>query len=66
MALRNAFEDLATESTANAILVDQITLQRELLQKILVELKIMNTHLSLMTDDEIDADDLDLDIGEQV
>lgn len=73
MALRNAFDAITTETTANNILnaltnptsyttttyVDQTTLQRELLQEILKELKILNLHMSLLNDQELRADDLD-------
>lgn len=61
MALRNAFSELATETTLDTVKVDQVTLQRELLEKILEQLKIMNLQLSLMTDQELSYDDLDLE-----
>lgn len=59
MALRNAFEAIALESTANSNFVDQITSQRELLQDILTELKKLNLYMQLMTDAEVTNTDLD-------
>lgn len=58
MALKNAFEDIATEETLSETKVDQVTIQRELLTDILLELKRMNTYLSLMTDEEISIKDI--------
>lgn len=73
MALRNAFDAITTETTANNIFnaltnpssystttyVDQVTLQRELLEEILKELKILNLHMTLIDDQELTSDDLD-------
>ena len=61
MALRNAFEAIALESTANTSLVDQLTMQRELLTNILTELKVMNIHMTLITNHEVNVEDLDLE-----
>lgn len=58
MALKNAFADIATEETLSETKVDQVTIQRELLTDILLELKRMNTYLSLMTDEEISIKDI--------
>lgn len=59
MALRNAFEDLATESTLDEIRIDQLTIQRELLEQILEQLKILNLHMSMVNDEEYTNQDLD-------
>jgi len=61
MALRNAFENLATESTVDSQLTESITTDRALLKAILVELKIINLHLALMNDQELDKEDLDME-----
>jgi hypothetical protein len=60
MALRNAFEKVATESTLDEIKVDQATIQREVLDDILGELKILNLYMSLITGQELDRDELDM------
>ena len=59
MGLRNAFADIATEVTVDEIKIDQLTKQRELLEQILMQIKIMNLHLAQITDEEFVADDLD-------
>ena len=58
MALRNAFANVATEDTLEEIRVDQLTMQRELLEKILNQLQIMNLHLSMINDEEFTQSDL--------
>lgn len=61
MALRNAFQDLATEQTLNNFKIDNITLDRELLTEILYELKVMNLQLSIITGEELSKDDINLE-----
>lgn len=61
MALRNAFQDLATEQTLNNFKIDNITLDRELLTEILYELKVMNLQLSVITGEELSKDDINLE-----
>ena len=61
MALRNAFANVATEATLDEIKVDQFTRQTELLEEILEQLKYMNLHLSLVTDEELSEIDIDKD-----
>mgnify|MGYP000250458066 FL=1 len=61
MALRNAFELVATESTLDDIKVDQSTVQRELLQDILSELKTLNLYMSLIYGEELNKHDLDME-----
>lgn len=58
MALKNAFANVATEDTLGDIKVDQVTREREILENILTQLKIMNLHLSIMNDEEFTAEDL--------
>jgi len=61
MGLRNAFDNLSTETTTYSHLVDSITVQRELLQQIVVQLKILNTHMEMINNENIADHDLDLD-----
>lgn len=61
MALRNAFEKVATEATLDDIKVDQVTIQRELLQDILSELKTLNLYMSLIYGEELNKHDLDME-----
>jgi hypothetical protein len=61
MALRNAFELVATESTLDDIKVDQSTVQRELLQDILSELKTLNLYMSMIYGEELNKHDLDME-----
>jgi len=61
MALRNAFQDLATEQTLNNSKIDNITLDRELLTEILYELKVMNLQLSVITGEELSKGDINLE-----
>ena len=55
MVLKNAFEDMAVESTQSEIKVTQM----EMLNKILIELRILNKNIALMSDTEIDADEVE-------
>jgi hypothetical protein len=64
MALRNAFANVATEATLDDIRDDQYTSQRELLSQILTQLKILNLHMAKIGDEELTAEDLDLDTEE--
>lgn len=59
MGLRNAFQDLATEATVERTRVVQETRDRELLENILTELKILNLHMSMLTDEIIEKTDLE-------
>ena len=61
MALRNAFENLATESTASDSYLEQTTTDKELFQKILLELRILNLHMAQITGQEISEKDLDME-----
>ena len=73
MGLKNAFADIATENTsnshlatannqlitANEQLLQRSTSDRDLLILILEEMRLMNMHLSLITDQEITNHELD-------
>jgi hypothetical protein len=59
MALRNAFENLATESTVDEHLTYVQTQERDVLLLILQELKKMNMHLSAITGEAIVNDDVE-------
>lgn len=61
MALRNAFQDLATEQTLNNFKIGNDTLDRELLTEILYELKKINLHLSIVTGEELSDEEINLE-----
>jgi len=61
MALRNAFQDLATEKTLNNFKIGNDTLDRELLTEILYELKKINLHLSIVTGEELSDEEINLE-----
>lgn len=59
MTLRNAFENLAIESTANTHLKHSVTIDKELMKAVLTELKIMNLYLRSIVGDEFTEADID-------
>ena len=49
----------AISESMSGLELDAITRQRELLEGIVLELRKMNTHLSIMTDEQIDEKDIE-------
>ena len=58
MALRNAFQDLATEETVNDILVEEVTLTRELMEQILFQLRLLNARFEEAFETELNERDM--------
>lgn len=58
MTLRNAFQDLATEETVNDILVEEVTLTRELMEQILFQMKLLNARFEEAFETELQERDM--------